>query len=490
MELGRDKCGVLLCKGKEVEAAPRRRVNQVLDLESDDEPESNLEELYTAHKEAIYGTPEGTIPTVTSYKYLGITVDEDLGEQSMEYKFALNQSKKGLHQLHELRLFLTDQFCPIQLKVALVRNLVYPTMLYGAEFVGFQKLHAELLQQVINLAAKWIMGLAKHSTSMDAFTLCYELGLPPIFLEMAVARAQLGYKLSNGQEKLKTWIQQLYDNPTTYSTRHLTWVMQTKKWLRQVECEKHKYSRNIRNVSLRYHLEGCHIVEDEDEWDYHYFEDTAAPLHPWVQIGRCLEMSVRSNQYRYKFMERLMAEMTGEWENGGVVETPYLEADTGLIKHWCVDFDFNALGDGVIIPEGRTRGEVKKLLLVQHVVLERLMDSQRTVNWCIYDTFYFGITRGFLREAVNRTDLAEGVHWLVLSRIGAFPQVERAWQRITRSGKKPRFARKACPLCSEALKSGQEDLAHLVVTCKVRKVKACRDKYLHQCINHLDQVKA
>ena len=76
-----------------------------------------------------------------------------------------------MHQLHELRPFLMDRFCPIQLKVALVRNLVYPTMLYGAEFVGFQKLHAEPLQRVINLAAKWIMGLAKHSTSTDAFYL-------------------------------------------------------------------------------------------------------------------------------------------------------------------------------------------------------------------------------------------------------------------------------------------------------------------------------
>ena len=26
--------------------------------------------------------------------------------------------------------------------------------------------------------------------------------------------------------------------------------------------------------------------------------------------------------------------------------------------------------------------------------------------------------------------------------------------------------------------------------CKAHKVKACRDKYLHQCINHLDRVKA
>ena len=115
-DVGCNKCGVLLCKGKEVEAASCHRVNCVLDLESDNKPESNLEELHTAHKEAVYGPPEGTIQTVTSYKYLGITVDEDLGdsrkvvvsEQSMEYKFALNQSKKGLCQLHELRPFLTD----------------------------------------------------------------------------------------------------------------------------------------------------------------------------------------------------------------------------------------------------------------------------------------------------------------------------------------------------------------------------------------------
>ena len=98
------------------------------------------------------------------------------------------------------------------------------------------------------------------------------------------------------------------------------------------------------------------------------------------------------------------------------------------------------------------------------------MDSQRTVNWCIYDTFYFGITRGFLQEAVNCTDLAEGIQWLVLSRIGTFHQVKRAWQCITHSGKKPHLVQKACPLCGEALKLGQEDLAHLVVTCEALNV--------------------
>jgi hypothetical protein len=55
-----------------------------------------------------------------------------VGERSMELDFAMIQAKKGMRQLHVLRPFLTDRFCPIHLKVALVRNLIYPTMLYGS----------------------------------------------------------------------------------------------------------------------------------------------------------------------------------------------------------------------------------------------------------------------------------------------------------------------------------------------------------------------
>ena len=58
--------------------------------------------------------------------------------------------------------------------------------------------------------------------------------------------------------------------------------------------------------------------------------------------------------------------------------------------------------------------------------------SQRTAGWGAYDTYYYGMSRGFIREAVNHTDLAEGVRWLILTRMNAFPQVERAWQHITR----------------------------------------------------------
>jgi hypothetical protein len=506
MELGRDKCGVLLWKGSQ--AAPRKRC-RVLDLEDDDELPLDREELELAHKATVYGMPEGPIPMVDAYKYLGITFDGRLGdprkvvvgERSMELDFAKMQAKKGMRQLHILRPFLTDRFCPIHLKVALVRNLIYPTMLYGLEFIGFQKLHLDPLQRVINIAAKWMVGLHRSNTSTDAFSLCYELGLPLISLEMSSMRARLGIKL-DARPPLKTWIQELWDNPATYPTRHLTWVTQTKKWLNQVEKEKHKYAQLFLPDEGAYYLQGRRIVDDDDAVIFEYIEDgdlqgfdhvegyTAALLRHWAQIGHCLEMRVRSNAYRTGFIERLMAEMTDEFADGAPVEMPLLDMQKGIYDtEWSPGSEFGLMGEMLGVPKGRRGVEVKRLLLVRHVVLEWLMAAQHTVSWAVYNSYFYGISRGFLWEALNRTDLAEGVRWLVLARTKAFPQVERAWQRITRSGKRPGFSQGECPLCCEFLAPGL-DVQHLLVSCKAHQVQSCRSKYLEQNIAYLDCLKA
>jgi hypothetical protein len=273
----------------------------VLDLEEDSELDLDPKALELAHKATTYGMPEGPLPTVSTYKYLGITMDERLGdlrkvtvgERSMELDFAMIQAKKGMRQLHVLQPFLTDRFCPIHLKVALVCNLIYPTMLYGSEPIGFQKLHAEPLQRVINIAVKWIVGLHKSNTSTDAFLLCYELGLPPIFLEMSSARARLGIKLD--AIPLKTWIQQLWDNPAKYSTRHMTWVMQMKKWLDQIEKEKHKYARLFLPDETEDDEDAAlveYIEEQDPEVLVYVAGFKAAPLRHWAQIGRCLKLQV------------------------------------------------------------------------------------------------------------------------------------------------------------------------------------------------------
>ncbi|KAI9429548.1 hypothetical protein H4582DRAFT_2060848 [Lactarius indigo] len=271
-------------------------------------------------------------------------------------------------------------------------------MLYGSEFIRFQKLHAEPLQRVVNIAAMWIVALARSNTSTNAFSLCYELGLPPIFLEMSAVRAQLGIKL-DAQPKMKTWIQNLWDSPATFKSRHMTWVAQTKKWLEMVEKEKHKYSQTIIPLPGMYHLE---------------------------------ELRVRANQYRSDFIESIRAEFIGEFANGAPVETPRHNETSGeLASFWHPNTEFLHMEEnGVMVPKGRTCDEVAKLLLVQHVILECLMATQKTASWGKYDIYHFGMSRGYLREAVNRTDLSEGVHWLVLARTRAFPQVEWAWQQI------------------------------------------------------------
>ena len=93
----------------------------------------------------LYIMEDGLIPSIKQYKYLGINVDGRLGdprkvipdEQSMELEFAHFQAKKGMKVIHALQPFLTDRFCPIALKVAMARNLVYSKMLFSTELMGF-----------------------------------------------------------------------------------------------------------------------------------------------------------------------------------------------------------------------------------------------------------------------------------------------------------------------------------------------------------------
>jgi hypothetical protein len=110
MDLGCDKCGMMLWKGMDEGKALLQKKCWVLDLEEDSELDSDPKALELAHKAATYSTLEGPLPTVSAYKYLGITMDEHLGdlrkviisEHSMELDFAMIQAKKGMRQLHVL----------------------------------------------------------------------------------------------------------------------------------------------------------------------------------------------------------------------------------------------------------------------------------------------------------------------------------------------------------------------------------------------------
>ncbi|OAX31052.1 hypothetical protein K503DRAFT_806411 [Rhizopogon vinicolor AM-OR11-026] len=139
MELGLAKCGVMLWSNDSMVKA---------DFES-----------------TTFMTPIGEIPKVSSYKYLGIIVTNYLGvfmgkDPAMPIpegctdamNHALAQAAKGLKALGTLKPLLLDKFCPVPLKVELVRSLVYPIMTYGGEFIGFNKRLALPMQRVVDMA--------------------------------------------------------------------------------------------------------------------------------------------------------------------------------------------------------------------------------------------------------------------------------------------------------------------------------------------------
>ena len=498
-ELGRDKCGVMLWTSPHARVQ-RPKTHYVLDLGDDDGAESVLgddevldsEEMEFQHAHYIYSAPEGVIPTVDKYKYLGITMDKRLGdprkivpgERSMELEFAHSQAAKGSKKLHALRPFLTDRFCPIGLKVALVRNLIYPVMLYGSELIGFQRVHAEPMQRIINTAAKWILGLHKSNTNTDAFSLCLELGFPPIFQEQCAMRARLAAKLGLASENgFKTWIKTLWDNPPTLQRNHQTWVTLTKKWLKGIEKDKCKYSRALITD------ENGELVMNDGDIVERTIPDRSAPLRHWAQLGKALEMRVRSNSYNSPLMQILMSAMIGETEYGEPVEAPTFCPEMGdslFTGLWDPVEERGFMDNGRAVPTHRTRKEVTQVALVRDVVLERLMSSQKTKGFQFYDMFGFGVTRGFIREATQRVDLAEGVRWLCLARTHAFPTVEGAWQRAVRGGRRPGFYRNRCPLCLNLLIQNTEWL-HLLTECTFAPVEAARETFLMQSISYFNR---
>jgi exonuclease III len=497
MELGRDKCGVIMWPGK-VNAQKRKRMRDALDLdlsdcssvEDDVGNRPDAEELEFQHDHFIYTITEGVIPTVKKYKYLGITIDTRLGDprriisgkRSMELEFAYSQATKGMKILHSLRPFLTDRFCPMTIKTAMVRNLIYSKMLYGSELIGFQAVHAEPMQRVINVAAKWIMGLQSKNTLTDAFTICFELGLPPVHQEMCALRARLNYKLeAHTDGGLRDWLQKLYDSPPTDLGTSHTWVTLSRKWLRELSNDMSKYNRTVTLI----------------DWDgtlrLVYNTDHAAPLRPWAQLGKAFEMSVRANSYTSETLRGLRAAFYGQTSEGepprGTLEAPLIRPEYGELvdAEWDLPAERLAMDRGRLVPQGRTRGEITKVSLVRDTVLERMMSSNTSKGFNqFYDCFSLGTTRGFLREATNRPDLAEGVRWLSMIRTRAFPTVEGAWQRIKRSGKTPWFERGKCPLCMRGIRLGWE-WTHLLIECTSVVVRYERQKHLQPSITYIER---
>ncbi len=297
------------------------------------------------------------------------------------------------------------------------------------------------------------MGCSSKSRSHEAFTLCYELGLPTIEEEQSSLRARLHAKLK-WTDKIKTWLKILQSNP--FHSRKRTWITTNTQWEKIL-------------------LKGMDKYEGPN--------GGGIPLRLWTTNGHSYELHTRSNSYRNKNIDILREARCIVDDRGFEHEDipTGLEMNNGDL----VPINMDPVGERAeqvihsVDWQSKEYMEWEATIDVRDCVLERIMSANRSEAFKFYDKFGLGATRGFLRASLTTPLLTQGVCWLVRVRTRAFPRVMERWQKIKRSGRNPNFDKGKCPLCQDLIKNGWE-WAHLLTTCDHPDVEGRRRKYLQQ----------
>jgi exonuclease III len=436
MELGILKCGVLLW--------------------SDDDKER---ELYEA---TSFTTPDGEIPKVDMYKYLGIELETSLPRERIpggnEANYCKKQAAKGEKVLNTLRPLLRDPTWPLPVKVGLIRTLLMSIMMYGAEWLGYKQANAPPIQRVITKALKLAMGNSSRSRVHETLTLSYELGLPLVEEEQAALRARLSAKLQH-TGKFRTWIKALYEQPL--SARKKTWMTTNTRWEKETLRGQTKYD--------------------------------GIPCRPWVAKGHEYEAHTRSNVYTNLALNDLRnarSIVDSQGFHTGEPPTGVQRMEWGLVADRSDPIEEQAWMEAAS-KRGKDKNAEEQQLIdsIRNCTLERMMTANKNPAFQFYTKYGIGATRGYLRASLSYPLLSESIAWLVRARTRSFPRVNDRWQAIIRSGNTPHMSKDKCPLCGHKIEHGWE-WEHLVMTCDDTQIEEARLIHLAPSIESLqDQLR-
>ena len=132
--------------------------------------------------------------------------------------------------------------------------------------------------------------------------------------------------------------------------------------------------------------------------------------------------------------------------------------------------------NSIRIPKGRSVSEVVTIRNIRDISEEQQMSRNKSLQFAFYNRQQFGVSRGYLRNAVSRPDLAEGVRWLILIRTGGFPELEDIEKRVNK-----KIVTNLCPLCKGRIL--ERIWMHFMLHCTHEWVQKQREKYLREPIN-------
>ena len=165
------------------------------------------------------------VPVVTSYKYLGVTINSTFSLDAI----VAEREMKGRKVLEAIKPLLWNIRMPVAFRVLLVKSILMPTLTWACELWGMNSSRVRPLQLLLDEACKVLLRLRKNSTVTAADTVAAEFNIPSIYAYTSGARARAYTKYSG----LRTIIAVLYRHPQSVPRGKLTWVSGSLRWLQK-----------------------------------------------------------------------------------------------------------------------------------------------------------------------------------------------------------------------------------------------------------------
>ena len=160
-----------------------------------------------------------TIPVVSDLCYLGVDINSKL-----EVSFHVDNKRKKIEKLTSgLTPFFRSSTIPIIFKIKIVRSIIIPKLMYGAELFGFDRASSSCFQRLINNILQTIAGSKANLTAGSV--LLHEFNLSHIYDSASYMRTRLFRKASS----LNTIFRDLFNSFTnlTRKYKNLSWFHKT-----------------------------------------------------------------------------------------------------------------------------------------------------------------------------------------------------------------------------------------------------------------------
>ena len=161
------------------------------------------------------------VPLVDKYKYLGIEITSNLTVRDMATcRVTIARKRVGA-----LLPFLTCPVLPLAMRIRVIQAVIIPTLLYGAEIYGMNRVITDPMQRLANKCYRAVIGVrVKSMCPVPSVPLWLECCQKPICAIAAGYRARAYTKGFT----LNTQIHRLVEKPLQH--RKWTWVSGCMKW--------------------------------------------------------------------------------------------------------------------------------------------------------------------------------------------------------------------------------------------------------------------